>query len=240
MIKNNISTFIDRTLEVIYEDNHLIVVNKRPSDLSQPDQTGDPALEDHIKAYLKEKYNKPGNVFCVPCHRIDRPVSGVLVFGRTSKALARMFELFKSRNVQKTYWAVVQEKPSAPSGLLIHHLKKNKDKNKSFVVNPEDPDSKRAELNYRLLGSSDNYHLIEVQPKTGRHHQIRVQLSHIGCSIKGDIKYGAKRTNSDASIHLHARKIEFIHPVQKENIEIIARPPKDPVWNHFVKTIIEG
>lgn len=237
MIRNNINTYIDQTLQVLYEDNHLVIVNKRPSDLSQSDHTEDPALEDYLKPYLKEKYNKPGNVFCTPCHRIDRPVSGVMVFGRTSKGLSRMFQLFKNREVQKTYWAVVEKKPDAPSGLLINHLKKDQKKNKSFVVDPSVKDSKRAELNYQFLKSSDSYHLVEALPKTGRHHQIRAQLAHMGCKIKGDIKYGAKRTNKDASIHLHARKIEFVHPVRNEKIEIVADPPEDPVWNYFKKII---
>lgn len=218
-------------LEVLYEDNHIIAVNKRPSDIVQGDKTGDRPLGEFVKDYIKKKYNKPGEVYLGVVHRLDRPVSGVILFARTSKALSRLNELFRSKKVQKTYWAVVKNKPNPPAGTLIHYLKKNQQRNKSTAFNREEEGSLKSELSYQLIKSLDNYHLLEVLPKTGRHHQIRVQLSKIGSPIKGDIKYGSNRTNKDASIHLHARKIEFVHPVKKEPISIIAPPPKkDAIW----------
>ena len=217
--------------EVLYEDNHIIAVNKKPSDIVQGDKTGDRPLGEFVKDYIKKKYNKPGDVFLGVVHRLDRPVSGVILFARTSKALSRLNELFRSKQVQKTYWAVVKNKPNPTKDILVHYLKKNQQKNKSTAFNREEGGTLKSELSYQLIKSLDNYHLLEVLPKTGRHHQIRVQLSKIGSPIKGDIKYGSDRTNKDASIHLHARKIEFIHPVKKEPISISATPPKkDSIW----------
>lgn len=223
--------------KILYEDNHLIAVNKKPSDIVQGDKTGDEPLSEKIKRYLKEKYAKPGSVFCGVIHRLDRPVSGVTLFARTSKALARMNDMFRNREVKKIYWAVVKNKPVPESGYLVHYLKKKQQKNISYALNKETTKTQRAELSYKLLASSENYHLLEVIPFTGRHHQIRAQLSSIGCPIKGDVKYGFKRPNKDASIHLHARKIEFIHPVKKEPIAIIANPPDDALWNVFMKML---
>jgi 23S rRNA pseudouridine1911/1915/1917 synthase len=222
-------------LEVLYEDNHIIAVNKRPSDIVQGDKTGDAPLSDFVKQYVKEKYGKPGEVFIGTVHRIDRPVSGIVLFARTSKALARLNQMFQTKEIQKTYWAVVKNKPPRESGKLIHYLKKNESKNMSKAFDKEQPGALRSELDYRLICSSDNYHLLEITPLTGRHHQIRVQLSSMGCPIKGDLKYGFNRSNKDASIHLHARKIEFIHPVKKEPVIIIAPPPDEVLWNEFVK-----
>ena len=218
-------------LEVLYEDNHIIAVNKKPSDIVQGDKTGDRPLGEFVKDYIKKKYNKPGDVFLGVVHRLDRPVSGVILFARTSKALSRLNELFRSKQVQKTYWAVVKNKPNPTKDILVHYLKKNQQKNKSTAFNREEDGTLKSELSYQLIKSLDNYHLLEVLPKTGRHHQIRVQLSKIGSPVKGDIKYGSDRTNKDASIHLHARKIEFIHPVKKELVSISATPPKkDSIW----------
>ena len=226
--------------EILYEDNHLIAVNKRPGDIVQGDKTGDAPLGDLLKAYIKEKYKKPGEVFLGVVHRLDRPVSGVVVFARTSKALARMNELFRERRTQKTYWAVVRTAPPQASGSLIHYLKKDEKNNKSRAYAQEVPGSSRAWLDYRLLGKSDHYYLLEVLPHTGRHHQIRVQLSTMGCPIKGDVKYGAERTNENGSIHLHARRLVFLHPVKKEEIVLTAQPPDDAVWNYFSKSLREG
>lgn len=218
-------------LEILYEDNHIIAVNKKPSDIVQGDKTGDRPLGEFVKDYIKKKYNKPGDVFLGVVHRLDRPVSGVILFAKTSKALSRLNELFRCEQVQKTYWAVVKNKPNPTKDILVHYLKKNQQKNKSTAFNRKEDGSLKSELTYQLIKSFDNYHLLEVLPKTGRHHQIRVQLSKIGSFIKGDIKYGANRTNKDSSIHLHARKIEFIHPVKKKSISIIASPPKkDSIW----------
>ena len=218
-------------LEVLYEDNHIIAVNKKPSDIVQGDKTGDRPLGEFVKDYIKKKYNKPGDVFLGIVHRLDRPVSGVVLFARTSKSLSRLNELFRSKQVKKTYWAVVKNKPNPTKDILVHYLKKNQQKNKSTAFNKEEDGALKSELSYQLIKSLDNYHLLEVLPKTGRHHQIRVQLSKIGSPIKGDIKYRSDRTNKDASIHLHARKIEFIHPVKKEPISILAPPPeKDTIW----------
>lgn len=219
-------------LEILYEDNHIIAVNKPAGVLVQPDKKGgDKALEELLKEYIGHKYNKPGEVFLGVCHRIDRPVSGVVLFARTSKALVRLNEMFKTKEVKKTYWAVVANKPAQLSGHLVHWLKKNEQKNISYAYDVETSGALKCELDYKWLKSTDNYHLLEVNPHTGRHHQIRIQLSKIGCPIKGDIKYGARRTNPDGSIHLHARKTEFIHPVKKEPISITASPPNEVIWN---------
>lgn len=222
-------------IEVLYEDNHIIAVNKKPSDIVQGDKTGDKPLPEFVKDFLKKKYNKPGDVFLGVVHRLDRPVSGVVLFAKTSKSLSRLNNMFKEKTIQKTYWAIVKNKPKHPSATLTHYLKKNSAKNKSTAFERQENGSLLSELSYTFLKSLDNYHLIEVYPKTGRHHQIRVQLSKIGSPIKGDIKYGFNRTNKDASIHLHARKIEFIHPVKKEAISITAPTPKDSIWKKCEK-----
>lgn len=224
-------------LEVLYEDNHIIAVNKRPSDIVQGDKTGDTPLSDFVKQYIKEKYNKPGDVFVGTVHRIDRPVSGIVLFAKTSKALTRLNQMFQTKEIQKTYWAVVKNKPKNIIGTLVHYLRKNEQKNMSKAFEKETPGALRSELEYELICSSDNYQLLEVKPHTGRHHQIRVQLSSMGCPIKGDLKYGFDRSNKDKSIHLHARKVEFIHPVKKETIVIIAPPPNEVLWNEFMKRV---
>ena len=226
-------------LEILFEDNHIIAVNKKPSEIVQGDKTGDFPLSDSVKQYIKEKYHKPGEVYLGVVHRIDRPVSGIVLFARTSKAAARLSEMFRDKEIQKTYWAVVRNKPEKQSAALVHYLIKNEKKNMSRAFDKEQNGALKSELEYKLLRSSDNYHLLEVKPISGRHHQIRVQLSAIGCSIKGDVKYGDKRTNKDASIHLHARKINFIHPVKKIPVEIIASPPKEVLWNAFIQMMGE-
>ena len=219
---------------VLYEDNHLIAVKKEPGSIVQSDKTGDETLAEEVKAYIKRKYKKPGDVFLGIIHRLDRPVGGVIVFARTSKALTRMNELFREKKISKTYWAIVEEKPPIEDGQLVNWLKKNQDKNRSRAYDIEVKDSKKAELTYRLMGRSKHYYYIEVHPKTDRHHQIRVQLAHLGCKIKGDVKYGAKRTNKDGSIHLFARSLSFIHPVKKEKLIIRTNPPMDPLWNEMI------
>ena len=222
-------------LEVLYEDNHIIAINKQISDIVQGDKTGDEPLSEKVKKYIKEKYSKPGDVFLGVVHRLDRPVSGVVLFAKTSKALTRLNELFREKDIQKTYWAVVKNKPTPESATLIHYLIKNEAQNKSKAFNEVRNGTLRCELSYKLIASSDTYHLLEVLPVTGRHHQIRVQLSTMGFPIKGDLKYGFPRSNADGGIHLHARKIEFIHPIKQEPIEIIAPPPSnDPVWRAFL------
>lgn len=226
-----------KKIEVLYEDNHIIAVNKRPSDIVQGDKTGDAPLSDFVKQYVKEKYDKPGDVFIGTVHRIDRPVSGIVLFARTSKALTRLNQMFQTKEIKKTYWAVVKNRPQKESGTLIHYLKKNEAKNMSKAFEKEQAGALRSELDYKILCSSDNYHLLEITPHTGRHHQIRVQLASMGCPIKGDLKYGFNRSNKDASIHLHARKIEFIHPVKKEPVVIVAPPPDEVLWNEFLKRV---
>ena len=221
------------SLTVLYEDNHLIAINKRSGELVQGDQTGDEPLSEKVKAYLKEKYHKPGTVFCGVIHRIDRPVSGVVLFAKTSKALRRMNEMVKERQIQKKYWAIVQDQPPQKAGTLVHFLRRNGKNNVTEVAQTEQKDFLRAELDYRQLAQSDHYHLLEIMLKTGRHHQIRAQLSAIGCPIKGDLKYGARRSNPDGSISLHAISLHFIHPVSKAEITIVAPPPQDPLWDHF-------
>jgi len=215
-------------LEVLYEDNHLIAVNKKSGDIVQGDKTGDAPLSDFVKTYIKKKYNKPGEVFLGTIHRLDRPTSGVVLYARTSKALARMNEQFRNKEVQKTYWAVVDNPPPNTSGTLDNFLQKNEKQNKSFVT--KNKEGKHAVLDFKLLKKLDNFYHLEVKPQTGRHHQIRVQLANIGCIVKGDLKYGAKRSNKDASIHLLAQKLEFLHPVTKEPISITAPAPKDSIW----------
>lgn len=218
---------------ILFEDNHLLIVNKLPSEIVQGDKTGDEPLSELLKSYLKEKYNKPGNVFLGVIHRLDRPVSGAVVFAKTSKALSRMNQLVKEREIHKTYWAIVKNPPPVQDATLIHHLLRNEKKNKSFVHQKPVPGSKEAVLHYRFLASGERYHLLEIDLKTGRHHQIRAQLAAIGCAIKGDLKYGFPRSNPDASISLHAVKVSFIHPVKKELVKVIAPPPEDPLWNYF-------
>ena len=218
-------------LQVLHEDNHLIIVNKRPGDIVQGDKTGDKPLSEVVKEYLKEKYQKPGNVFLGVTHRLDRPTSGIVVFAKTSKSLTRLNKMFANKEVDKTYWAMVKQKPKKERDTLIHWLKKNTKNNKSSAYLREIQDGKRAVLHYQLLKSLENYHLIEINLETGRHHQIRCQLASIGSPIKGDLKYGFDRSNKDASIHLHSRQIEFIHPVGKNNIAITAPLPNDPLWS---------
>lgn len=218
-------------LQVLFEDNHLIIVNKRPGDISQGDKTGDKPLSDVVKEYIKEKYNKPGDVFLGVAHRLDRPTSGVIIFGRTSKALERLNKMLREKKIQKTYWAVVKNQPSKEKDTLINYLKKNPKNNKSTAYSNEIDGSKKATLHYKTIKKLDNYSLLEIDLETGRHHQIRCQLAAIGSPIKGDLKYGFNRSNKDGSIHLHARKISFTHPVSKENISIVAPLPKDPIWD---------
>ncbi|WP_456463676.1 RluA family pseudouridine synthase [Lutibacter sp.] len=218
------------TLEVLFEDNHLIVINKQSGDIIQGDKTGDKPLSDIVKEYIKDKYNKPSNVFLGVVHRLDRPTTGVVVFAKTSKALERFNKMLRDKTVNKTYWAVVKNKPKKDSDTLIGFLKKNPKNNKSTSYSSEIEGSKKAILHYKILKSLTNYHLLEVDLETGRHHQIRCQLASIGSPIKGDLKYGFNRSNKDASIHLHARKIEFTHPVSKEVISIIAPTPKETIW----------
>jgi len=218
-------------LQVLYEDNHLIAVNKRSGDIVQGDKTGDKPLNEIVADYLKVKYNKPGDAFVGTIHRIDRPVSGVVIFAKTSKALTRMNAQFQEKDVQKTYWAVVKNQPPHQFETVTHHLLRNRQKNKSFAYAHKYKDSKESSLKYEIIKRLDRYFLLEITPFTGRHHQIRVQLSTLGFPIKGDVKYGFDRTNSDASIHLHARKVRFEHPVTKESIEIIAKTPDEVIWN---------
>lgn len=219
---------------ILYEDNHIIAVNKLASEIVQGDKTGDKPLSELVKEYLKNEYKKPGNVYLGVVHRLDRPVSGAVLFARTGKALSRLNDLIRKREMDKTYWAVVKTKPPVKEDTLVHYLVKNEKKNKSFPVQEGRTGAKEAKLHYRMKASSDNYHLLEIVLYTGRHHQIRAQLSALGCPIKGDLKYGFPRSNPDASIHLHARSIAFIHPVKKEKINIVAPPPKDALWDHFV------
>jgi 23S rRNA pseudouridine1911/1915/1917 synthase len=224
-------------IAIIYEDNHLIIVNKKATELVQGDITGDVPLLEKVRHYLKQRYNKPGNVFVGLPHRLDRPTSGVVVFAKTSKALSRMNAIFRSREVQKTYWAVVKNKPKEDDTVLVNYLKKSGEKNKSFVEKNDKNGAKFADLHYKLICSSDRFHLLEVTPNTGRHHQIRLQLSAIGSPIKGDLKYGSDRSNKDGSIHLHARKIEFIHPIKKEVVSFEAPVPDEQLWNVFRKLL---
>ncbi len=221
-------------LEVLYEDNHLIAVNKKPGDIVQGDSTGDRPLSEIVKSYIKTKYNKPGAVFLGVVHRLDRPTSGVVIFARTSKALSRFNKLLATNQTVKTYWAVVKNKPSKNRDTLVHWLKKNPVQNKSYAHQAEVSGSKRAELDYRIVKELDHYYLLEVDLKSGRHHQIRVQLASIGSPVKGDLKYGAARSNKDGSIHLHARSLSFEHPVRREQVSILAQPPEDPIWAECV------
>lgn len=220
-------------MQIVYEDNHIIIVNKAPGEIVQGDKTGDEPLVETLKKWLKEKYNKPGNVFCGVVHRLDRPVGGLVVFAKTSKALTRLNEMFRKGEVEKTYWALTRNQPEAPEARLEHYITTTERSNKSYASLTEKKNSKKAVLSYRLLGSSDRYHLIEVKLETGRKHQIRVQLSAIGCPIKGDLKYGDKRSNPDGSISLMARRVRFVHPVSGETIDVSAPLPSDPLWQAF-------
>ncbi|KAB1157558.1 RluA family pseudouridine synthase [Flavobacterium luteum] len=218
-------------LQILHEDNHIIIVNKRVGDIVQGDKTGDKPLSEVVKEYIKDKYNKSGEVFLGVVHRLDRPTTGIVLFARTSKALTRMNELFSNRETQKTYWAVVKNKPQNPEDKLIHYLKRNEKNNTSKAHLKEVPESKIASLEYKIIKELNNYFALEINLHTGRHHQIRAQLAVIGSPIKGDLKYGFDRSNPDGGIHLHARKLVFTHPVTKENIEIIAPVPNDVIWN---------
>jgi 23S rRNA pseudouridine1911/1915/1917 synthase len=218
-------------LQILHEDNHIIVINKRVGDIVQGDKTGDKPLSEVVKEYIKDKYNKPGEVFLGVVHRLDRPTTGIVVFAKTSKALERLNKMFSERETQKTYWAVVKNKPPKNEDNLIHFLKRNEKNNTSKAHLKEVPESKKASLDYKIIKELNNYFALEINLHTGRHHQIRAQLQAIGCPIKGDLKYGFDRSNPDGGIHLHARKLHFIHPVSKEEISIIAPTPKDVIWN---------
>lgn len=224
-------------MDILYEDNHIIIVNKAASDIVQGDKTGDKPLSEKVKEYLKNKYNKPGNVFCGVTHRLDRPTSGIIVFAKTSKALSRLNKLFRDDEVDKIYWAIVQNGPKNNNATLVHYLIKDEKRNKSAAYKVVKPNTKRAVLNYSVIAQSKKYFLLEIYLETGRHHQIRAQLAKIGCPIKGDLKYGAKRSNSDGSISLHARSISFIHPVSKIEIKVVAPVPNDALWQAFNEII---
>lgn len=217
-------------LEVLYEDNHLIAVNKPPGQLVQGDSSGDSPLAEGVREYLKQRYRKPGNVFVGVAHRLDRPASGVVLFARTSKALSRLNHLFRENRVHKLYWALIRELPPRREDTLVHHLRRNPEQNKSYALDTPRADSKEARLSYRLLESLERYHLLEITLHTGRHHQIRAQLARIGCHIKGDLKYGAARSNPGGGIHLHARLLCLPHPIGGREVTILAPPPRDPLW----------
>ena len=224
-------------MTVVYEDNHIIIVNKTASEIVQGDKTGDVPLSETVKQYLKEKYHKPGNVFIGVTHRLDRPVNGLVVFAKTSKALSRLNEMFKNSEVKKTYWAIVKQTPAETEGELVNYLVRNEKQNKSYAYDTEKPGSKKAILHYRLIARSDNYSLLEVDLKTGRHHQIRCQLAKMGCPIKGDLKYGFPRSNPDGSICLHARRVRYVHPVSKELIDVVAPVPSDNLWRSLTSSL---
>ena len=231
---------MDTPLDILYEDNHLIAVNKTCHDIVQADRTGDVTLPDRVKAFLKRKYNKPGNVFCGVPHRLDRPTSGVVILAKTGKALSRLNDMFRHHEIRKTYWAIVQQCPPKDEDRLVDFLVRNEKLNKSFVANHDgaaeplasspERQAKKAVLNYRVVIHGDRYTLLEINLETGRHHQIRAQLAHIGCPIKGDLKYGARRSNPDGGISLHARRVEFIHPVSRLPLRIVAPVPDDALW----------
>ena len=218
-------------LQILHEDNHIIVVNKRVGDIVQGDKTGDKPLSEIVKEYIKDKYSKPGEVFLGVVHRLDRPTTGIVVFARTSKALTRLNEMFSARETQKPYWAVVKNKPEKAADTLLHFLKRNEKNNTSKAYLKEVPESKLAKLDYKIIKELNSYFVLEIDLHTGRHHQIRAQLAAIGCPIKGDLKYGFDRSNPDGGIHLHARKLVFVHPVSKEKMEIVASTPKNSVWD---------
>ena len=226
-------------MQVVYEDNHIIIVSKRSGEIVQGDKTGDLPLSETVKQYIKEKYQKPGNVFLGVVHRLDRPVWGLVVFAKTSKALTRLNKMFRDGEVHKTYWAITKEAPPAEEGVLTDWLVRNERQNKSYAHSQETPNAKKAVLKYKVIAHSDHYHLLEVQLMTGRHHQIRCQLANMGCPIKGDLKYGAKRSNPDGSISLLARSVAFVHPVSKENIVVEAPfPPQDRLWEALASAVI--
>lgn len=224
-------------MKVVYEDNHIIIVSKESGEIVQGDKTGDQPLSETVKQYLKTKYNKPGNVFLGVVHRLDRPVSGLVTFAKTSKALSRLNEMFRNGDVHKTYWALTRNYPPAESGRLVHWLRRNEQQNKSYASDREVPGSKKAVLDYKVIGRSDNYTLIEVHLLTGRHHQIRCQLAAMGCPIKGDLKYGARRSNPDGSISLLSRRVEFVHPVSKVLIQAEAPLPDDRIWRDIAASV---
>lgn len=222
-------------MQVVYEDNHIIIVYKESGEIVQGDKTGDVPLSETVKEYIKEKYHKPGNVFLGVVHRLDRPVAGLVVFARTSKALSRLNEMFRKGEVHKTYWAITQNAPADEQGALINWMTRNEKQNKSYAYDHEVPGAKKAVLNYRVIGHSDRYHLLEITLLTGRHHQIRCQLSHIGCPIKGDLKYGARRSNPDSSISLLSHRVQFTHPVSGKEIDVVSPLPDDALWKALEK-----
>jgi len=224
---------MDSLPEILFEDNHLLIVNKRPGEIVQGDRTGDAPMTEVLKSYLKDKYNKPGEVFLGLVHRLDRPVSGAVIFAKTSKALSRMTTMVKDREIAKTYWAVIDSMPEPTEATLVHFLKKNESQNKSFIVKEGTSGSKMAELKYKWIASGKTFYLVEIDLVTGRHHQIRAQLAAIGCHIRGDLKYGARRSNADGSISLHARFLQFAHPVSKETVKITAPLPDAVEWSYF-------
>jgi len=221
--------------DILFEDNHLLVINKRPSQIVQGDKTGDEPLSETLKEFIRIRDHKPGKVYLGVVHRLDRSVSGVLIFAKTSKALTRLNNMLKEGEIHKTYWAIVQNPPPELQGHLVHYLRRNEQKNKSFAYDKPMDHSKKAELIYEVIGRSDHYYLLEIRLLTGRHHQIRAQMAKIGCPIKGDLKYGFDRPNPDRSIHLHSRKVDLVHPVNKGKLFILADPPDDPLWNYFLK-----
>lgn len=224
-------------MKIVYEDNHVIIASKRSGEIVQGDKTGDRTLADDVKEYIKEKYAKPGNVFLGVTHRLDRPVWGLVVFAKTSKALARLNDMFRNGEVHKTYWAICQNAPAEPEATLTHWITRNEKQNKSYAYDREVPGSKKAVLHYRTISRSERYTLVEIELMTGRHHQIRCQLAKIGCPIKGDLKYGARRSNPDGSISLLARKVEFIHPVSKERICVESQVPDDNLWREISENL---
>lgn len=224
-------------MKVVYEDNHVIIVHKESGEIVQGDKTGDKPLSETVKDYIRDKYHKPGNVFLGVVHRLDRPVAGLVVFARTSKALSRLNEMFRKGEVHKTYWAITKNAPAEPEGTLVNWIVRNEKQNKSYVYDKEVPNAKRAELKYRVIAHTENYHLIEVNLLTGRHHQIRCQLAHMGCAIKGDLKYGAPRSNPDGSISLLSREVAFIHPVSKKEIKAESLIPDDRLWRDIAEEV---
>lgn len=224
-------------MQVVYEDNHIIIVYKESGEIVQGDKTGDVPLSETVKDYIKTNYHKPGNVFLGVVHRLDRPVSGLVIFARTSKALTRLNAMFKDGDIHKTYWAITKNAPTIPEATLTHWLTRNEKQNKSYAYDREVPNSKKAKLAYRVIGHTDHYNLLEVHLMTGRHHQIRCQLAHMGCPIKGDLKYGAKRSNPDGSISLLSHSVEFVHPVSHELIRLDSPLPDDPLWHGIAETV---
>ncbi|WP_337637443.1 RluA family pseudouridine synthase [Hallella sp.] len=224
-------------MQVVYEDNHIIIVYKESGEIVQGDKTGDVPLSETVKDYIKTKYHKPGNVFLGVVHRLDRPVSGLVIFARTSKALTRLNAMFKDGDIHKTYWAITKNAPAIPEATLTHWLTRNEKQNKSYAYDREVPNSKKARLAYRVIGHTDHYNLLEVHLMTGRHHQIRCQLAHMGCPIKGDLKYGAKRSNPDGSISLLSHSVKFVHPVSHELIHLDSPLPDDPLWHGIAETV---